>query len=320
MWTLITQIGSSSMSLYGNIQSYKETKSIKDNLEEMKTYLKHLNDEIQQIKSQNREILNRLDKLPEEIHHIVKTVVTEDSLNDKYNTIENTKKNFFLLHLEINAIYWINYSEALTYLFSNEHRLSKIFDLIEACELALIITKWRAVDFVKHDIRKRVASTNELYQTVLESLKSQLELLSSQLNNKDYIAQHNFQRNIQKLEDITFSHAPNRDKTETYQERHVTLRQGEGPRGTSRDREIITYETKTRVVPDHAFNERRNRHVAEVKAHISQAKETVAKAKLIKSQLIIWANYLEFIEHNSTQNIVPSISNTTNLFDIQFEE
>lgn len=294
VWPIVLAAVSAVAGVFNALDEHTANRKIKDDLEEIKKYLQEIQSGIDFIKSQNTAILQRLDDLPAEVRRIVSEVVSAVVLSGRYSEIDNVKDNYLSLLNKsgkskgygIRDAEWITYSAAMTYIFQHEGRISSTFDLIKICEIALIITKERALDFVVLRLDQRIKAMDDLQFDLNVHIEARIQKSLIDLNNSIYIQNHNLNENLNSIDNLDFTMQPDRTITEGYMVRECHTKYSRYSDGYEVCENVLKYHQ----VPDSAFHIARNNFAAMIRTEIDQIKQllvdlgalSAAKAKLQK--------------------------------------
>lgn len=295
-WSLVFAGVSAASGLFNAYDEYHANREIRRDLAKIKSYLVGLKSSMEEIKRQNRQILSRLDELPNEIHQIVYEVVDKALLAERYSKIADIRDNFLILRggrgYGLRSSEWLEFSSAMGYLFDHEDRISKVFDLINVCEIALVITKERSLPLVQHRLSLKIEAISGLLNKIQNQLESSLEKLKIDLDNKAYVVSHNLNNDLPTIDQLTYSAQSNRTTTQHYtvQECHWEMR-------GRYDMEVRVCKDvrKTRQVADVAFHNARDRHIASIESQKSYIISLVDEYGQLKAAIGSLEKYLSRI-------------------------
>lgn len=278
-WPLIFAGISAASGAFSAFDGFRSNRRIRQDLEQIKKYLIGLQRSVEELKAQNVEILRQLDLLPERIGRIVEEIVAVALLQERYSVISDVRDNFLILNggrgYNIKDAEWTRYSEAMTYLFRYEHRLQRTFDLINVCEVALIITKERAKPMVALRVDEKLHQLQALKDNLERLLITKIEKLKIDLSNTTYIASHNLTPNLGDFNALAYQKHPDRTRTENYTVRKCEPRGGGGGMYGGGGGTECWNENHTRQVPDQAFHNARDRHVAQIEIQVVDIKKDI---------------------------------------------
>lgn len=289
--------------VFGGFNAYDEyhaNRQIRRDLEKIQKYLLGIDRKVDEVLVLNRAIISLLDNLPNEFRQIVNEVVDEALLRERYSVIRDVRDNFLILRggrsYRISSQSWRTFSEAMQYLFEYEHRLSKTFELISVCEIALAITKERSLPLVIHRAKNKRFSINELKNEVLGEVDTKLVTLKSLLDNKTYIRSHNLSEDLGDINELAFEAMPNRNLTQYYNERVCETRDV-GRHGIPR--QVCRDVRRSRQVPDNAFHNARDSHISKIKMLISQLQKLLARLLELNGVIATYDVYIGRISSES---------------------
>ncbi len=291
--------------VFGGFNAYDEyhaNRQIRRDLEKIKDYLKGIDLKLDDVLEQNRQILLALDKLPEQFREILWEVQSEGMLAERYSVIGNIRDNYLLLNggrrYRIRSEEWIVFSTAMAYLFDHEYRPSKTFALIYVCEVALVITKERALPYVIPRVIEKRDDFIELRKDVLEELFIKLSDLKKRLDNKKYIASHNLTPELKDIDDLEYMKKPDRTISEPYQKE---VCRWEWVPGRHVDRRVkkCKFVTKYRDVPDRKFHRARDKYLGGLSFYIEAIKKVVNQIKEVNGVINSFDVYLSRISSQS---------------------
>ena len=289
----------------GAFNAYDEfhaNRQIREDLQKIKRYLVDINKKIDNLIAQNRAILDRLDELPGHIYEIVEELQNVALLRERYSVIVDIRDNYLVLRggrvYQLDAPDWIRYREAMTYLFQWEYRPSRTFQLIEVAEIALVITKERALPLVKHRISVRRDMVTALRDNVVIELEKYLAGLRLRLDDKRYVQSHNLDENLGSLDELVIVPVSDRTRAENYTEQ-VCEWVEVGGRYSDRRVKRCHDVRRTRQVPDTAFHKTRDKYIAAIRADIPPAKVLVDQICELNDIIQILSHYLRMLDDRS---------------------
>lgn len=264
MWALVIAGIGAAASTFNAIDEAVANRAIRKALKEIILYLNELNQKLDKVIAQNQEILRRLDELPRIIRAIVQEIVDEALLNERYAIIHTIKLNITTLNLDrhyrITAAGWKDLSSALTYLFLHENRISQLFRLILASELALAATRNHAKPFIQVLLEDKIYLLKALHNDYINTIVTELNALRGLLNNKEYIFTHNLSEDLDKFENLKYERQSDRLRTINYTERECQQKLGR----CGETYEVCRDVAKSRQEADTPFHSARDNHIAVV--------------------------------------------------------
>lgn len=268
-WQIAIAAVGAAASVFNAVDELHSNRVIRRDIEKIKKYLIELKAGIAELKQQNAEILAHLDRLPEQIRQIVSDVVDTALLTERYSTIEDIRDNFLILNggrgYSIKSQEWMAFSNAMGYLFDHENRLSRVFDLINICEIALAITKTRALPLIIDRVDAKIKAYDDLFGDLNLLIDSNLKKLEIDLNNTQYIQTHNLSNQLQSIEQLAWAAQPDRTINEIYTEQVCEERS----RICGEPIMKCTTKKRSRQVPDIAFHNTRNAHLRTVEGQVA---------------------------------------------------
>ncbi len=303
-WPLVIAAVTAVAGVFNALDEYIANRKIRDDLEEIKKYLSEIQGGIEFIKNQNLLILKRLDELPVEIRRIVLEVVSDVVLSGRYSEIGNIRDNYLeLLNKKgknkgygIRDSEWLIYSAAMTYIFENEGKVSKTFDLINICEIALIITKERVLNFVILRISQRIAAMDGMYLDLSNYIESKIQKTIIDLNQIIYIKSHNLSENLDSIDNFVLVPQPNRNITVGYMNRECVHKSSRYVDDYIVCSDVLRYHD----VPDTAFHNARDNFVASIGAQINEIKLLLTDLGGLSDARASLNKYLEKLDSDTT--------------------
>lgn len=298
MFALIMGAVSAGSSTFNAVDEATSNRVIREKLDRVVSYLQALSEKLDAIQAQNTEILRRLDELPRIVRAIVQEVVSDALLDERYSAIRSIQLN--ITQLRLDRIYritepgWREFSKVLTYLFDHENRISYLFRLILACELAIAATRNQARPFILALLAQKLSLLRLLRDDYVARVSSEIDALKALLDNSQYIQEHNLTEGLGSFDSLSFKKQPNRDRTVTYFETECKTRMGHGPEYT--EYEVCKDVQKTRTEPDNAFHGARDAHVSAIEGRISSIKAMLSSLKALSGVLAAFERYQKKVE------------------------
>ena len=278
------------MEVLVTVDNFFTNRRIRGGIERIQQYLGELSAKLDHIEAQNSEILHKLDALPQKIRMIVQEIVDIALLNERYSKIRNIKDDIFKLnnrrYYRIRKPGWDTLSSTITYLFDYENRLSMAFQLLDACELAMVATKGKAAPFIYKKVDEKNILIKELRDAQRTEVEHLLTGLKSLLDNRAYISSHNLSNDLGKIDALTFAVAADRTRVET-RYRRVCRRIGPCPDGERC--EDIPYSV---TVPDSAFNQAKRNHVMRINALVETIRIELVNLSNLQGIVARYEHYL----------------------------
>lgn len=205
----VTSIVSGAASVIGFFMQRNENRTIIGDLKQVKAYLHRLDQRITNIERQNKRILASLDQLPDRIAKIVNERVNLALLNERYNTLASIRTNYINLNDEerkryrVSTVGWDRLSEALTYLFRHENRISKLFEILGWCEFALVASEGRGASVIQSLINTKCHMVIPLFEELRDQLLTSHNELTGLLGSQ-YVANYSFGDDTTDLDNIHY--------------------------------------------------------------------------------------------------------------------
>jgi hypothetical protein len=297
--------------VFGGFNAYDEyhaNRQIRRDLEKIKKYLLGIDQKLSVVMGQNRQILNLLDKLPEQFREIIWEIQSEGMLAERYSSVRNTRDNFLLLRgghrYRLRDTEWIHFSDAMTYLFEHEYRPSKAFALIGVAEIALVITKERAYPLVIKRVTDKRDEQKEFRDDVVHELGVKLSALKARLDNTKYIASHNLNDDLQDISQLEINKVSDRTRRENYSER-VCHWETRGGRYEDRRVRVCRNVGRHRMVADTAFHRARDKYIKALEPEINEIIQIISHIKELNGVIHSLDLYIERISQKTMllQNI-----------------
>ncbi len=303
-WGVVVGAISAAAGIFNAVDEAIASRAIRQSLREIKDYLVNLDQKLDQIEAQNREILRKLDKLPEKIRLIVQEIVEIALLNERYAKLKDIELNILELgqrrRYRLNRHGWTELSGALTYLFLFENRLSQMFRLIAGCELALVATRNKARPIVVNWINEKVKLIEALRADLGDIIDEELSVLTNLLNSTKFIKSHNLSPNLPDFSQLNYEEQPNRTRTVNYTER--VCRYFEDRCGERY--EVCRDEPRSRQAPDTPFHNARDRHIAKVEAKRKEIASLLSRLGELVAVIKRFEQYLATVESFSVTDDV----------------
>ena len=292
MWGLVIAGIGAGASLFNAIDEATSNRAIREKLDKLIGYITDLDRKVDVIHAQNLEILERLDALPKVVRAIVQEIVDEALLDERYASLHAIKLNITKLRLDreyrITAPGWRDLSSALTYVFMYENRISYLFRLILASELALGATRNYASPFIVSLLKQKIALLDALRDDYVARIEIDLQILKTLLDNTQYIASHNLSDDLAKFEELAFQKQPDRLRTVHYTVQECRTRVGHCGEVYDICRDV----PRTREEPDTPFHTARDNHVAAVNLQIPVIAEKLSFLANLSGVIERFKNYL----------------------------
>ena len=240
-----------------------------DPVSTLKPYLVAIINHLQFIEQQNREIILKLDSLPEIFRGIIRDELHNQRLTDHYNNLESLYLTLSAIgdneKWDLSSAGWLSISESLTYIYKYEYRISKISETLLWTNFADFASGGKAtavfVALIENKIEYLASSRSEIQAKYEISIKQLRSLVSTEYVNQSNIDQ------ITRIEDLQFSLYPDRTKTIQVQ-REVVETTGDPDCCRSRTVRKIIIENKT--VPDEGFSAAREAMRLSIQSSIAE--------------------------------------------------
>lgn len=297
-WGLVIAGIGAAAGLFNAFDEYNANRQIRADLDEIKKYLIGLRSAVAELHKQNTLILAKLDLLPAQIRQIVTEVVEVALLTERYSTVDDIRDNFLVLRggrsYSLRSTEWLNFSNAMGYLFTHESRISKVFSLIEVCEVALIITKKRSLLLVIVRLDEKISAIRPLFDDLTANIETRLLKLKIDLDNRSFILDHNLSADLPTWGELRYTPQPDREIDESYTEQECHYEERPG-RYADRLVRVCRDVRRTRRVPDRAFHAARDAHVHGIRAQIATISDLLANLGPLKEALDALITYRDLI-------------------------
>lgn len=287
-WGLVIAGIGAAAGVFNAFDEYNANRQIRADLDEIKKYLIGLRSAVAELQRQNTVILAKLDLLPGQIRQIVTEVVDVALLTERYSTVDDIRDNFLVLRggrsYSLRSLEWLNFSNAMGYLFDHESRISKVFSLIEVCEIALVITKKRSLLLVIVRLDEKISALRPLFEDLTADIESRLQKLKIDLDKTTFIRDHNLSPDLPTWGELRYTPQPDREIEESYTEQECHYEERPG-RYADRLVRVCRDVRRTRRVPDRAFHAARDAHVNGIRAQIAIISDLLATIGPLKEAL-----------------------------------
>ena len=223
----------------------------------LKPYVVAILNHLAAIEQQNREIIKRLDKLPEIFRDILKKELNVSALDGHYS---NLKSKYLALSAmddqngwELSTDGWLSIGQSITFLYDFEYRLSKIPEVVLWTFFADYASGGKVRSIFRALIGTKLVHLGVSRAEVQTNFDLQVKSLRVLLST-EYVALSNIDQ-ITRLEDLQYTMQA--DRTKVIQvSRQVTEQYFEGDCCRAKTRIKVIIEDKT--VPDDVFNNGRD--------------------------------------------------------------
>ncbi|MCK1366375.1 hypothetical protein [Bradyrhizobium sp. 62] len=317
MWGLIFAGISAAASAFSAVDSALSNRSIIDSLSRVIHYLEQIDAKLDVVLQQNKEILRKLDELPRVVRAIVQEIVDVALLDERYATIQSIKLNITKLKLgksyRITEPGWRELSGTVTYLFLHENRISYLFRLILACELALAATRNEAKPFIIALLQGKLDLLRALETDFKQRLASELDTLKSMLDQTQYIVSHNLSNSLDDFSKLIYVKQPDRMRTIQYSERVCHTKIGH----CGEEHEVCHDEPRQRQEPDTPFHSARDNFVSQIEQRRAIIIAMLNDLKNVRSVIAEFEKYLKRVNelhaHSPNVMLFHSITSVTAL-------
>ena len=279
--------------IVGFFAERNENRRIIGELEDIKKYLQKLENDIDQLFQQNKQILERLDKLPQQFEHIVTGVVSNALLAERYSDISSIMNNYFNLprrerrRYQVHTQGWDELSKILTYLFYHENRISRQFELLQYAEFALIASRNQGIKVVRNLVRIKYQLICNLHDGVKANFNRLFNNLLTSLNSQ-YVESHNLNIGITDLNHFSYKMMP--DRPETYIDIVIDCPRGTIPNGGCREVVVVR-----RNEGNIAFNAKKVQYQRRIETELKLLKDSIPGYINIQDLKKMYAFYLNQI-------------------------
>lgn len=284
----------------GFFASRSENRKIIRKLDEIKEYLAYLDKKIDYAISQNKEILEKLDQLPDVVEEIVVSAVSEALLSERYATLHAIKSNYLNLgyharrRYRINTAGWDRLSETITYLVFHENRISKIIELIVWCEFALVASENRGSKVIKGLVLNKSGMIMPLFHELRDRLKRSHNDLLARLESQ-YVQDHNLDDQLADLDELKYTLFPDRDETTITWV--LWCPPGRIPNGGGCKDGPVTNSVPANI----KFNKNKKRIPGEIKKQLDVLKEDLVSYCAARDAILALVSYLEIVSEDEVQ-------------------
>lgn len=296
-WGMLVQGVGTAAGMFNAIDEAQANRRIAGDLDDIKQYLKEIKSALNIIKMQNQNILERLDKLSDEFHQIVEYEVAISQLTEKYSDLDDIWETFLIIQrgrdFNLQSVHWLKYSGAMNYVFDHENRISYLFNFINICEVALVISRGRSMPLVVFRLDEKIEAIRVLSESLLDNIKSSLNKLLLDLDNTKFVESHNLSFDLDNLSQLTYKKKPNRKKTQHYTEQVCETR-CHGPRCDAETR-VCHNEPRTRKIWDTAFHKTRDSHLLLIKKQVNVISKNISKLSHLNGVISALSRYRQRI-------------------------
>lgn len=259
--------------IIGAIETIKSLFSKKpkptDPVSALKPYLVAIINHLQFIEQQNKEIIQKLDSLPEIFRGILRDELHNQRLTDHYNNLESLYLTLSAIgdheKWDLSSAGWISISESLTYIYRYEYRISKISEILLWTSFADFASGGKAnavfLALIENKIDYLASSRSEVQAKYEVSVKQLRSLVSA-----EYVSQSNIDQ-ISRIEDLQFSLCS--DKTKTIQVQREVVETISDPE-CCRSRTVRKIIIENQTVPDDGFNAARDAMRLSIQSNIAE--------------------------------------------------
>jgi hypothetical protein len=190
----------------------------------------------------------------------------------------------------------------MNYIFDHENRISHLFELINICELALIITRDKVKSLVILRLDQKIENIVSLIKELESNIENDLEKLIIDLNNKKYILSHNLSANLPDLSKLEYKAQPDREIKQIYFVKECETRCV----GRLCDAEVTRCwnEPKDRMVPDKQFHEARDKYVNSIKSEAGKIKNKILEFAEMNAVLNVFEKYRSRISPKPKEKVL----------------
>lgn len=282
-WGGLGSIAGAAFGAASFINSMNEMREIRAQLDEILAALSRIEGKVDELLEKTDEILTTLEQFRTEFPGIVRIIVTDvvsvALLESEWTQLRNIRDNF--LASGPNHVFtqdaWGRASFAITYIEDHEQRFDKLLRLLSFFELILAISRGTKAKFVELKVFGILSDLSELYKFLGRKVIDNLLMIETRLNNREYVASHNFRREMTDYSKVTISKMPDRTKTSV---RNVWSCLGEITHKPNGDNGDCGWVSRPYQVPDTAFSTARDAHIELVKKSI---KEVTANLQIMQA-------------------------------------
>lgn len=271
----LAAFASTGLSIVGSLDTADYRSRVLSEFSELRNYLYSINLKIDTLLEQNRRLMERLDKLPEQIYQITDEVVGAHLLTERYVNMRASYTLFTapndLNEWERHYDGWESFNKDLHYLFLQEYRLSYLPKLIPISELAISMYGAFAEPVIAILVKEKLEKLNTLKNTMNNKIVGKLNGLLTLLDNESFVAGHNLSHQLSAFEDLEYNLKGHQTRVESYTERVCEVLNPECCRRRTVCRNVV----RQRTVPDHDYNHRHDRHKSDIETLIDGIGEEI---------------------------------------------
>lgn len=281
--------------------------SIENNIEQIKKQLNQIESKIDQIYQQNERVFAALDNMPA----MVRKENLRAHLKERESNFRSYRNNYFAFGESYRKTFmpgsnnWENISKDLTFLFQNEDRVSKTFDLVQNAQFTLIASNNEGYKVVNKLVVERHNEFLNLEKKVYSQFEKLANSLKEDLTSSRYIRAHNFDEYLNSLGDAEIYMVSERTKTIRKARTTRVKKYKKCWRGNARsgdwcynccydwvNKTEYYYETE----PDKYFNSQRKIFRRDYKHALNEIKKTLATYSFLRDSRRILYEFLHITD------------------------
>lgn len=291
---LLFAVAGTGMNIVSSLDTADYRSRVLSEFSQMRQYLNEINRKIDTLLDQNRQMLEQLDKLPEQIYQITDEIVGVHLLTERYVAIQARYTLYIALtnegDWERSYAGFLDYNEDLHYIFLKEYRLSNLLKLIPASELAIAVYGSFALPVVRILMDDKISKLIALSNTMEDVLVEKLESLLTLQNNKRFVDSHNLSHGLIDFSTLSYAMSGHRSKTESYVER---VCEDVTDANCCRSRTVCRNITRHRTVSDTNFNNNHDAHKNRIEKLIAEINADLPIFSNLKQVVITLQKYQE---------------------------
>ncbi|SCY90977.1 hypothetical protein [Desulfoluna spongiiphila] len=274
-------------------------------------YLETMAKDIQDIRVSLSKALEKLDNLPTQFRNIVREEVNLAQLKECYIELESLLLRFFVEEsgnkLTEIAARRLDYN--LLFICNSEGRLSYMLNFVRACEIAMLLSNGKHLNYVVNIVRSKIDLIEPLQTDILSKVNEKRFALLALLKDKSYIERYTIDMNTYSTESISYTPKPDRPTTKT-----VTVSKpifgyiyegevGDGPgcKNPPPKKIVIDYKDEKETQVDQAgvvFNAKKREHLTSILASKNSLTKILEDLLDINSVISFLNYYLNFLQKN----------------------
>ena len=250
----------------GIFSKRRDNNIIEKSLSDIIGHLDDIDDKITNLKVQNDKILQLLSTLPAQIRRIVKEEINRNELQRNWSLLKSREVEFLTTQDDgqflISEGWWNAVSSSYALILTFENRAEKFLDVLKYAELINLATRGRRARWLSILLQQWLADWQASAERHEAELYTTLTAWKQKLDNKTYIASHNFSGQ-EDLESVSWY--PQADRTRQIKESYEHCEE----RGIiiAGEPDTVTHcETryKNKTIPDAAYTNARENWISTI--------------------------------------------------------